>query len=624
MFFRVLGPLDVSLRGTSVKVGKNRQRTVLAALLAEANRAVSVGWLVEVVWNGNPPRTAAEQIQTCIWRLRRMFVLAGAPRDPIETTPSGYALRVDPDDVDATLFERLAREARSIASEGGSALAAARYREALQLFRGPVLAEISSPLLQSVSASWEERRLTALEECFDLELSSEMSAELVDELTTLVWLHPLRERFRAQLMRALRDSDRRAEALAAYQDCRNKMVSELGLEPSSTLQELHHGILADEPVRTDAVPSRVPALLPADITDFVGRQDQITEFTRLLTGSGSPVAPESDNARMFTLLGSRGAGKTALAVHTAHRVRDHFPGGQLYADLGDIPADLARTAEILRGFLRALGVPTAEIPEDTHACASLYRSLVAERRMLVVLDDAVNSDQIERLLPSGPRTAVIITTRSNLTDLPGSVPVEVEAFSEQEALTLLGRIIGSGRVEAELGSARQIVAAAGRLPLAVRAAGARLVGRPNVSLAHFAQRLGHPFRRLDMFSYGTLDLRARLSVNTHALPAEPRMLWCALGLVGMSDFDTRPAAQLADCAPSHAERLLDQLVDQRLVDIAGIDDEAHIHYHMHELVGLYAKERAHTELPEPVRTRVSNVAVNGFPDDWRTTVHSGV
>ncbi|MEU9464325.1 AfsR/SARP family transcriptional regulator [Streptomyces sp. NPDC048312] len=246
MFFRVLGPLEVVVGGEPFPLRRNRQLTVLAMLLLNAGKPVSVPRLVEAVWGGRPPRTAAAQIQTCIWSLRKMFVASGADEAIIETKPSGYIMQPHDDQLDMVQFDRLVEEARAVGARLDRATAISAYRRALGMYRGPVLAEISSPAVQAIASLCEERRLTVLEDCIDLELSVGLHGELVGRLMELVHDHPLRERFCGQLMLALYGDDRRAEALAAYRTTRQTLVAQLGLEPGVRLQELHRKILTGE------------------------------------------------------------------------------------------------------------------------------------------------------------------------------------------------------------------------------------------------------------------------------------------------------------------------------------------------------------------------------------------
>ncbi|CAM3303631.1 AfsR/SARP family transcriptional regulator [Kibdelosporangium persicum] len=592
MWFRVLGPLDVSVDWEPVQVGKNRQLTVLAVLLMEVNKTVSVGRLIEAVWSGCAPKTAAEQIQTCIWRLRRAFVNAGAGSGLIETTASGYSLRLAADKIDTGVFETWVSQARAIAGAGDHTEAIAVYRKALRLFRGPVLAEVDSPMVRTAAAKWEERMLSVLEDCVELELKSGLDSQLVPELTVLVEQNPLRERLRWQLMLALHRSDRRADALAVYREGRSVLVDELGVEPGRKLQELHHKILNGElpaqaaPVAAAAV--RVPAQLLADAPDFVERREYTKEIRRVLT------APDATGVRIAALLGRCGVGKSALALHVAHQMRDRFPDGQLYAELGASRCTPAGIGEIACGFLRALGVSDARIPADPDERAAMYRSLLATRKVLVVLDDVVDARQVRPLLPGGPGSAVLMTSRTTVTDLAGVNPVEVDAFSDAEAIELFTSIVGPVRVDAEPDAMREILRLAGNLPLLVRAAGARLAARPHLRLGHLATRLRDPRRRLDEFSHGALDVRESLAATVNGLPAEAKRLWRALSKLPVDSFDAWMAAVDTGGSVQAAERLLDLLVDRRLVDIVGVDDRGNVRYRMHEVIALYA-----TELSQP-------------------------
>lgn len=616
MYFRALGPLEVSHNDRTVSVGRNRQLTVLALLLLEVNKSVSVDRLTKAVWGDHPPKTAAEQIQTCIWRLRKLFVKAGAANELIETTASGYVLRVSEDRVDTCVFAQEMFDAKLAAANGDYAAAILGYRRAVRLFRGPVLAEVCSPLVHAIASKWEERRLSVLEECIELELTAGMDRELVDELIVLVDEHPLRERLRAQLMLSLWRSDRRAEALATYREGRRAMVAQLGLEPGSRLRELHHAILAGEldtpVVKAVAMPSptRVPAQVPADVPDFVGRAAPATEILRLMAAGGGGETRARGRGSIYAILGKAGVGKTALAIHVAHEARDRFPDGQLYVDLGGARGTSVDPGEVLLGFLRALGVAETQIPSDLHGRAALYRGVLAKQRVLVVLDDVADTAQARPLLPGGRNTAVLITSRANPTDLPGIHPIEVDALSDDEALQLLTRIVGENRVLAEPEAARRIVRAAGYLPLSIRAVGARLAARRRLAFAHLADQLGDPDRRLDELTHGALDVRKSLASSLHGLPLEAKRLWCVVSLLQVPDFAAWTAAVAGDIPVRAAEKLLEVLVDRRLVDIVGMDPMGLVRYRLDDLSGLYAREQSRKELPEAVRGRVLDQAAD--------------
>ncbi|TCO56092.1 AfsR/SARP family transcriptional regulator [Actinocrispum wychmicini] len=608
MFCRLLGPLEILVHGSPLPVGRNRQLTVIACLALEANRAVSARSLVEAVWSGTPPRTAEEQIQTSVWRLRKAFRTAGAPANVIETTSLGYKLRIDEAQTDVAEFDRLVTRARSIAAAGEHARAVDDYTAALNLFRGPVLAELSSPVVASVAAQWEERRLVALEEAVELELKLGKYREVVGKLRRLVAQFPLREGLRCLLMTALHGSGRRAEALAVFRDGRNVLVEQLGLEPGRRLQEVHREVLSgkERMAATADVTAlvRAPAQLTADISDFTGRADVVDGIVRDLRGD--------EAHRITVVVGKCGTGKTTLAVHAAHLTRRGFPDGQLYADLGGTRTEPTDPAEILRQFLHALGVPDQAIPRDVREAASVYRSLLATRRMLVLLDDAEGAEQMRPLLPGTGSSAVLVTSRSNLTELPGAHLVELGPLPPGEALELLRGIAGPTST-ADQAAAKEIVAATGGLPLAVRAAGARLRARPQLRLVHLAHRLRIPAVRLDELTHGGLDLRSRIAGSEHRLGDDATALWYRLGLLDVPDFPFWIGSPLLDVGTTASEKLLDELVYRRVLEVDGEDALGGVRYRMDELTRLYARDRAVELMPTTAR----RTAVRRAAESWR-------
>lgn len=597
MLFRILGPLEVLIGDTPVVVGKNRQRIVLTMLLAGAGRIVTVGEIVEALWAGRPPRTAAEQVQTCIWQLRRSFALAGAAADLIETTSPGYALRVDPQTVDAHRFNEQVTDARSLAAQGDRTLAASRFRCALSLFRGPVLAEVDSPAVQAIAAKWEERRLSVIEECIDLELQCGRGRELIDELMALVERYPLREGLRAQLMYALYCADRRAEALEAYAAGRALLVDELGLEPGPTLREMHQRVLAGEPVHApeDTAPVNVPAQLVADLPDYVGRPEHERRIRAALTA-------DSQGARICGVYGKWSAGKSAMALHVAHQLRDEFPDGQLYADLRGSRPDPVDVGDVLSCFLRSFGVAENAIPRELAERAAIYRSLLDRRRVLIMLDDVLGAGHVWPLIPATPEAALLLTSRSNLSDVPGNFPVEVGMLTVDQSVELLRKVVGVHRVAAEPEAVDQVVGATGRLALSVRAAAARLASRSHLKIGRLAQRLSDPDRRLDELSHGAFDMRSYLAPSVEALDPDARRVWYAAGLLQVPDFGAWVIAAAVDAPIAEVEPILEHLVDRGLLDVAGTDHMGVLRCRMHQLMGLYARERSRGELTAAQRT----------------------
>ncbi|QHY94278.1 Regulatory protein AfsR [Streptomyces sp. S4.7] len=593
IFFRILGPLQVIIHGKPIRVGRNRQLTVLAALLLHTNRIVPVNSLIDAVWRSAPPATADKQIQTCVWRLRNAFAAAGAPVDLIETEQGGYRIRLGDDDLDAHAFEKSVRRARELVAVGDLESATAEYRSALALFRGQPLADLSGPLTYAVAAHWEERRFSVLEEWLDVGLTLGRHAELISELKPLVAEYPMRERLCAQLMTALHLSQRRAEALTVYRNNRLTQINSLGLEPGPGLQELHQKILSGESIAPPPAvsyqpwpPSKVPAQLPPRVKDFSGRRDLLHRITSDLRADGGP--------RVLALAGCGGTGKTALAIHVGHALQQHFPDGQLYADLHG-QSDPAAPQEVLHGFLDALGVPEKRIPAGLAARAALFRSVTANKRLLIVLDDVAESSRYEALLPSGD-SAVLCTGRASLLKIPGLTEYSVDGLPTDEALDLLASLVGVERVFAEVDSARRIAQLCGHLPLAIRAAGARLRARPRCTLRSFTDRLATQRNRIDELSIGCLDMGARLASSLDQLSPAGYRLWLRLSLCDMEHVPEWMASAVSDRPGEDAQRLLDTLVNLHLLAVAPGAMKDGPTYAFNPLVRDHARQRAAAEL----------------------------
>jgi hypothetical protein len=378
----------------------------------------------------------------------------------------------------------------------------------LALWRGPALAGAASEVLERTAVlRLEEGRLVALEERLEVDLGLGRHVELVGELEALVATHPDRERLRRQLMLALYRSGRQGEALTVYRNTRQMLVEELGLEPSPALQELEQAILRGDTAIAPALPAGAearhqppsppgPCLLPPDIDDFTGRQAAIAQLQQLLEGDQATAIVIS------AIAGKAGVGKTALAVRVAHRLRPRFADGQLYVNLRGAEAQALDQAEVLAGFLRALGVEGAVIAEGLEERVRQYRSRLADRRVLVVLDNAASEAQVRPLLPASPGCAVLVTSRARLSGLEAAHPLTLDVLEADQAVELLATLAGPGRVAAEPEAAATIVGLCGWLPLAVRIAGARLAGRPQWRLALLAERLADEHRRLDELATG--------------------------------------------------------------------------------------------------------------------------
>jgi len=598
--FGILGPLSISIGNRPVRIGKNRQLVVLAALLTQANKTVSVERIIDAVWGETPPATADKQIQTCVWRLRSAFDEAGAPPDIIETGQGGYLLRLDGDALDAQVFEDHARRGHARAEAGDLAGAVEEYRAALALFQGPPLADLTGPAVEAVAAYWEERRLSVLEKRLEIELALGRQAELIGDLTLLVAEFPLREQLRAQLMTALYLADRRADALSVYSAGRAALVNNLGLDPGARLQDLQRRIIAGEPfgnggaARTRPV-AQTPAQLPADICDFTGRAAELEWMERQLRADRSDAPP------CVGLVGRGGVGKTTLAVHAAHRLRSRFPDGQLFVALGG-HADPQAPREVLGRFLAAFGVPEHRVPDELSARSALFRSVIAGRRVLIVLDDAVDCAQTEPLMSGDSGSAVVFTSHSRMVETRGAAVRRLDGLGPAESVSLLAEVIGAERVDRERESSRALVELCGHLPLAIRAGGARLDARPNCRIARFVERLADEDRRIAELTYGSFDPAGRLMAGVPRLAPATRCLWLLLSLPDLPRIPVWAAAVLADLSEDETQRLLDDLVDHQLLDIVGADVLGASYYGFHPLIRIWARERAADDLPARGRT----------------------
>ncbi|MCT2587651.1 SARP family transcriptional regulator [Actinophytocola sp. S1-96] len=610
-------------------------------LALNANRVTAVEQLIDAVWDVAPPETARGQIQTCISGLRKLFGSAGRP-DVINTYPHGYLLELSERELDSEEFAGLVAQARREADDGQLALAATTLRTALQLWRGPALADVQSPQVRRGTALLEDRRLSALEERVRLDLALGRHKEIVDELAALVHENPLRERLYGFLMLALYRSGRQVDALEVRRRVRDVLVEELGIEPGQELQDLERAILnrdpaldwrpADErapdqdaadgsvgpedgaggavvplpagPAAARADLPMVPHELPFSIADFTGREELIQRIRSiLLGGSAECVAPYS--VRIVAISGKGGVGKSSLAVRVAHELMDQFPDGHLYGDFQ--AARESSTGTLLARFLRAMGVSGSAIPEDVEERAWMYRSTVARNRVLLVLDDVTSEDQVLPLLPGSPNCAVLVTSRTRLSGLPGAVWVDVEPFDTDKSIELLTKIIGVPRVRSEEDAAVELVRFCGGLPLALRIAGARLASRPHWRISELVRRLGNEARRLDEFSHRGLELRTNIGLTYRSLPSRAQHLFRLFALVQSQDFPGWIAAALLDTTLTDAEDVLESLVDARMLDTVEYPGER-VRYRFHDLIRVYALERlAETETPEQRDETVARV-----------------
>ncbi|MFF0228827.1 BTAD domain-containing putative transcriptional regulator [Micromonospora sp. NPDC005254] len=576
MRFGILGPLRVGGGESTVTAG--RDRVVLAMLLLRASRLVPIEELVDAVWEERPPATARAQLQTCVSRLRRRFTELGLAPETIITDPVGYGVRTAPSDLDAEVFARSVEEARAAAAAGRLANAGERYRSALALWRGPALGGIPSRSVRRRAQALDEQRLTALEECVDVELRLGHAAELIDELAESVDQHPLRERLRGQLMVALSSVGRQADALAVYREGRRSYAEELGIEPGAELQALHQRVLAGDLALAgrETRPIAPVRSLPRAIGDFTGRQETVARLVKEI---------EEDGTRIQVIDGMAGSGKTTLAVHVATALADRYPDAQLFIDLHGHSARRPLTpATAVAALLRQLGVPAERIPEDTDDRLALWRTELADLRALVVLDNAFAADQVAPLLPNGSHCQVLITSRRRLIGLDEGRPSSLPVLDADEAIELLGRVVGAERVAAEPEAAAEVVRRCGHLPLAIRLAGARLAHRPRWRVADLAQRMHAGAGALAELTAGQRSVGQAFALSYEQVSPAAQRLFPLLGLYPGGRLDSRVAAALAELPLTDTQELLDELVDAHLVE-----EVQPGRYRLHDLLREYAR-----------------------------------
>lgn len=598
MEFGVLGSLRVAMDGRPVPIGSARQRTVLAALLFSANQPISISRLIDSVWGERPAGTAQALVHTYVWRLRTLMADDGGRR--VVTEPGGYRLRTDPGELDAAEFERLAGLGRRALAGGDAARAEEQLRAALALWRGDPYADaaVHDTAHAAEIHRLAEARVTAREDHVEAGLQLGRHEHLISELRQLTLEHPLRERAAGQFMLACFRAGRQADALAAYARIRVALAEELGLDPGRELRDLHGRILRADPgllvggrIRAVRHPSRpVPRQLPAAAPHFAGREAELSALTGLLDRR----AATADAAVISVIDGAAGIGKTTLALHWGQLNLARFPDGQLYVNLRGFSSDVepVTPAEAVRGFLDALAVPADRVPRSLDAQTALYRSLLADKRLLVVLDNARDTDQVRPLLPAGPGCVSLVTSRNRLAGFiaaEGARPVTLDLLTAAEAGQLLARRLGPERVAAEPEAVSALIELCARLPLALSIAAARATADAALSLADLVAELRAARNRLDALDLGdrTTDLRAVFSWSYRRLSPPAKGLFRLLGVHAGPDIAPPAVASLAGLSPAKTSAPLDELVRSQLMT-----EPEPGRYTFHDLLRAYAAELA--------------------------------
>ncbi|MFE1837575.1 AfsR/SARP family transcriptional regulator [Streptomyces sviceus] len=687
---RLLGPVEVWEGNRRAPLGGVRPLAVLSALVVHLGEVLSTERLVDCVWDEQAPATASALVATHVSAVRRALARVG-DAEVIRTRPPGYVADLDASQVDARRFEELLTSGRARAARGRAEEAAELLSEALGLWRGQEALEgLNQSFARIEAARLAELRLVAQEESFGLQLELGRADRTIAPLLAHVAAHPLRERPRGQLMTALFRTGRVSDALRAYQEGREALREELGIDAGPELRALHKAVLTNDPAllgpgsrphdpsplgpgarshdpspfgsgarshdpspfgsgarshdpstpgpgsdpssretaaasktrqrtadRTAVVggapgtpaPRPAPSHLPPDIADFVGRPEQIDWAVALL---GRVDEPGRTAPPIGVISGRSGTGKTALAVHVGHRTAELFPDGRLFVDLRAADTAPLQPADALARLLRAMGAEPETLPSSVEELTGLYRTYTGHRRILLILDNAAGEAHVRPLLPPGPGSAVLVTSRRRLVALEGAAHLDLTVPDEEEALELLRRVAGADRMRAEPEQAAEIVSLCGRLPLAVRIAGARLAARPHWVPGRLAARLRDERLRLNELRAGDLELRTSLELGYADLDPQEQRALRRLALLDLPDFAAWIAAPLLDIGTEEAEEAVERLVDCHFIDVIGVDGTGRGRYRIHDLAREHARERCLSEESAEERT----AAVRRLVECW--------
>lgn len=616
--FSVLGPLEAEVDGVPVRLGGRREQRLLASLLINAGRLVPASYLIGTMWPGQPPKTAVRQVSNAIARLRHDL---GVARAAVVTTGSAYRIVASSAALDSAQFEAEYRQGAELLAAGLITQAAEKLTGAVGLWRGPAFDGLDGDAIEQTARRLDEERLAASELLIGARLRLGQTDAAVRESFDLAARHPTRETLQVLNMLALHRAGRSADALRAFDRARTALAEELGVDPSAELSALYQQILrTDAELTEDAALARYgvgglraghdtagrrevadaprslfprPAQLPADLPAFGGRADELR--TVLEIGQDSSAA----GPRLIAIDGMPGVGKTALAVHAAHRLAPLFPDGQLFVNLeGFSPAnEPLDPAAALDALLRSLGIQGSEIPAGVGQRAALFRSCLADKRMLLVLDNAISAAQATPLLPGSAGCCVLITSRTRLADLDGAELLSLEPFSRADAVDLLGRIVGPSRLKRESPDAADMVASlCGDLPLALAVTASRLRARSSWTLGFVARQLRDERNRFGEFSAGERDVAGAFRVSYLNLSEPERRVFRRLSHHPGAAFDLHSTAALAAVDLGEARRLAERLVDVNLLRQPSMD-----RYEMHDLLRSFAREQLLAEEPEDQR-----------------------
>ena len=615
MEFRLLGPVEIRIGGgVRLPLGTPQQRVVLAALAVDAGRPVTIETLTDRVWDDAAPDGARAALYAHIARIRHLVngpANGGQPSARLDRRSGGYLLDVDPDQVDVRLFRRLAAAARE--RQRYDTERAGLLSDALGLWRGTPLADLPGGWAARMRDNWQRQRLDAVVQWAHAELRLDHPDHVIDVVRELAAEHPRAESLIGVLMQAYAAVGQEVEALDCYAAARKRLINELGVEPGPGLRAVHSAVLRGDlrdtagtlhPLAAPGDAGRprkrraAPAQLPADVPAFTGRQEELSRLDRLLAATDDAGWPAGDPSavRIALVSGTPGVGKTALAVRWAHRVSDQFRDGQLYVDLrGYHPEQPVASADALAGFLEALGVPRQDVPAAADDRAARYRTEIAGRRMLVVLDNAATVDQVRPLLPGAPTCFVLATSRNSLPGLVarhGAVRLDLDLLPLEDATRLLNALLGD-RVVAEPTAAATLAMQCARLPLALRVASELAAGRPTEPLGQIVAELADHRRRLDLLDAGGdryTAVRAVFSWSYRSLPAKAARAFRLLGTHPAPDLDPPSAAAVIHSSVDSARQQLDILARAHLIEHTKRHPADAGRYGMHDLLRAYATQ----------------------------------
>jgi DNA-binding SARP family transcriptional activator len=624
----VLGSFEVLRAGVSITPSAPKMRRVLALLVMNANHVVHTSQFIEELWEDRPPVSATTTLQTYVYQLRRLHQpgsrrAAGTdgprPVPLLDTAPSGYILRLDPDAVDSHRFERLAELGRSQVEAGDLPAAAATLQEASRLWRGAALADVQvGPVLRAAVVWLEELRSSVLDLRVEALLALGQHHRLIGELTAAVAGQPTHEGLQAKLMLALYRCGRRSEALQSYQRARRTIADELGVEPGSALQQMHRAVLTADPsldppdTRGEVVrlapAAEPPCQLPPALATLVGRREEAATARQVLA-AGRRTAPP-----VVIAVGAPGAGKSAFCVNVAQHIRDDYPDGQLYAALtgpDDVPVD---PGAVLADFLAAAGVPADRLPRSLEDRVRMFRSWIADRRMLVVLDDVVSTSQLLPLLPTGPGCGTLVAGRRRLSHPLITTTVELRPLDPADGLRLLTDVIGHGRVTRDLDAARQLVDECHGLPLLLHAAASQLELHAHWPIGRqLAQLRRRPPEPVDMTAGGP-GMFASVRRTYRLMPASTQAAFRAIAHAEQP-VGARHTARTLGLAEATAESLLEDLVQFQLAEVLPTGHGGETGAFRYRL-GPAVRQAARSLDHPPELVRLSPVPAGGDAGSW--------